>query len=296
MGSILDDIESRPGSTISVLRTVIGLYLRRLDGSISIANLVGLMEDLGVADSLTRTAVVRLKKKGMLIAERKPVIGYRLNPDALPMLASGDRRIFTIRSMAEGDPWCLISFSIPEQLRDRRHQLRRRLHWIGCGTVSQALWICPDYLAQEVEDILEDVGVRSFATTFRAEQPRVAGQLTDAVASWWDLDALREAHLEFLDAVDGLVSNRPLTPREAFANYVMLIDRWRVIPYIDPGLPASLLPADWPGSRSIDLFREKSALLADPAWEHVSKTVGPGHPAINPADGKARGGTVMPCR
>lgn len=273
MEVILDDIDARPGSTTSILRTVIGLYLRRLDGWVAISDIVRLMEDLGVPAARTRTAVVRLKKKGLLIPDRVDAIGYRLNPEAERMLRHGDRRIFAIREMREGDRWCLVSFSIPESQRDLRHQLRRRLQWIGCGVVSQALWICPDYLCNEVEQILDDLEVRHHATVFRTEDPRPAGPLVDAVRQWWDLDALRAEHEEFQNAVAGISEDEPSDEREAFIGYVRLIDSWRVLPYVDPGLPHSLLPDDWPGARSFETFTRLSRQLAEPAWAHVISTV-----------------------
>jgi phenylacetic acid degradation operon negative regulatory protein len=274
MGSILDDVESRPGSTTSLLRTIIGLYLRRLDGWISIADLIRLMEDLDVPDRRTRTAVVRLKKKELIVADRGPTIGYRLNPSAVSMLERGDRRIFSVRTMEDADDWCLVSFSIPEHLRDVRHQLRRRLHWIGCGTVAQALWICPAFLTAEVEEILDDLDVRQYATVFRTVEPRVAGTLPEAVAQWWDLDALLAEHEIFLAAVSAHAGEPVDSDRDAFVRYIRLIDSWRVLPYIDPGLPPAVLPADWPGRRSVELFVTESARLADPAWQYARSVVG----------------------
>ena len=73
----------------------------------------------------------------------------------------------------------------------------------------------------------------------------------------------RAEHEQFLASVTGLDLSTP------FAAYVRLIDSWRVLPYIDPGLPPALLPADWPGVRSMETFAELSALLAEPAGEHV---------------------------
>ena len=271
MTTILDDIDARPGSTTSVLRTLVGLYLRRLGGWIAISDLVQLMEDLDVPAGRTRTGVVRLKQKGLLLADRDGSIGYRLNPDAVPMLARGDRRIFRVRQMADSDHWCLVSFSIPESHRDVRHQLRRRLQWIGCGVVSPALWICPDYLTGEVEEILSELGIRSYATVFQASEPRVAGTLRDAVREWWDLDGLREEHLRFQDAISGLQTDEHQRNSAAFGNYIQLVDAWRVLPYIDPGLPSSLLPDDWPGQKSIDDFISLSTRFAAPAWAHVEQ-------------------------
>lgn len=267
--AIVDDIDARPGSTPSLLRTFIGLYLRRLGGWISTADLVRLAGVLGIPPAPARTGVARLKQKGLLLAEREGAIGYRLNPAAIPMLERGDRRIFEIRQMAADDPWCLLSFSIPESRRDLRHQLRRRLQWIGCGNVSPALWIAPGYLEDEVELILTEVGAREWATVFRTQTPQVAGPLAAAIAQWWDLDALRAEHDRFQASLAAL----PAAEAAPFAAYVRFIDEWRVLPYRDPGLPPSLLPADWPGQRTFAAHARLSAQLARPAWEFVRTAV-----------------------
>ena len=273
MSTILDDIDARPGSTTSLLRTIIGLYLRRIGGWIAISDLVELMEDLGTPAARTRTGVVRLKKKELLIAEREEAIGYRLNPDSVRMLERGDRRIFDVKQMHVGDAWCLVSFSIPEEQRDLRHQVRRRLQWIGCGMVQPALWLCPDYLQPEVNEILIELGARVYSVLFRTEEPKVAYSLPTAIPYWWDLGELRAQHTAFQEAVAEIENREIETDRDAFVAYLSLIDNWRILPYVDPGLPAHLLPADWPGQRSIDSYRELSARLHERAWAHVQSVV-----------------------
>lgn len=269
---VLDDIDARPGSTASLLRTIIGLTVRRLGGWISTADLVQLAGEVGIEQARARTAIARVKQRGLLLASREGAVGYRVNPAATAMLERGDRRIFTVRQMQPDDAWCLISFSIPEARRDVRHQLRRRLQWIGCGMVSPALWICPAHLQDEVEEIFGELDVRESAVLFRTETPQVAGSLSDAVATWWDLDALRGEHERFQAALTtlGPADDGP----EVFSAYVRLIDNWRVLPYVDPGLPAALLPAQWPGQRSFEEFARLSERFGQPAWEHVRATTG----------------------
>lgn len=265
---ILDDTESRPGSATSLLRTIVGSYLRGLGGWVSIAELIRLMEAVGVSAAHTRTAVLRVKAKGLLLPEaRDGQSGYRLNLDALPMLERGDRRIFGFRQQQDGDPWCLVSFSLPESERAARHQLRKRLRWIGCGTVATGLWICPAFLADEVEEILTDLGVRGAATVFITETPRPAGSLADAVAGWWDLDQLADLHTSFIDAFS--TAGPAEEPSSAFTRYMVMLDRWRPIPYLDPGLQPAALPADWPGFRSVTLFERLQRELARPAQRFV---------------------------
>lgn len=266
--AILDDTDIRPGSATSLLRTIIGAYLRRLGGWIASASLMELMTTVGVNQTRTRTAILRVRSKGILTTEmRDGRAGYALEPAALPRLARGDRRIYSPRAMSVSDRWCLISYSIPESQRQLRHQLRRRLSWIGCGTVSAALWICPEYLTSEVEEILTDLGIREEAVIFLASESRLDGGLERAVAQWWDLPAIAARHQAFLSGY-GSVADK-LTPRQAFATWMGCLDTWRVIPYVDPGLPLAWLPADWPGNRSIPLFADLRDRLEDLSGRYV---------------------------
>ncbi|WP_309128330.1 PaaX family transcriptional regulator C-terminal domain-containing protein [Microbacterium sp.] len=260
---VLDDIDARPGSTTSLLRTLIGLYLRTLGGTISSAALVRLAADLSIPTARARTAITRLKQRGLLIAA--PNASYDLNPAAVPMLERGDRRIFEVRTMRAGDDWTLVSATIPETRRDLRHQLRSRLQFLGAGAVAPGLWIVPGHLDGELEMLLDEIGARSFATLFRTADPRPARPLAEAVSAWWDLTALRAEHERFLTSVAALDTSAP------FAAYVRLIDSWRVLPYIDPGLPAELLPADWPGARSVATFEGLSRELSGRALQHVQQ-------------------------
>lgn len=254
---MLDDLESQPGSATALLRTVIGVYLRDLGGWIAVAHLIRLAEALGVPAPRARTALVRVKQAGLIVGEpHDRVAGYRLAPQAVPTLLRGDRRIYHPRTMSANDRWCLISFSIPEEMRALRHQLRRRLAWIGCGTVASALWITPAFLLDEVEGILDELELRDHATVFVTDAPRVSVPLSSAVAEWWDLEAIRALHEDFLAATLPLERATDLNDEQCFEAYMTLIDAWRPIPYFDPGLPYELLPIDWPGRRTAELFAD----------------------------------------
>jgi phenylacetic acid degradation operon negative regulatory protein len=276
---LADHMDASPGSTTSLLRTIVGTSLRRLGGWIAVADLITLMRAIDIPDARTRNALTRIKAKGLLdAAPRGKVQGYELSEAGKRMLDRGDRRIYRPRTMAFGDRWCLISYSVPEEQRDLRHQLRRRLTWIGCGSVSLALWICPEYLVDEVEEILADLGLNARATVFLANDVRGDKPARVAVAMWWDLDSIRALHDDFFAAHAGEV--RALgpdpDPEQAFATYIRGLDRWRPIPYLDPGLPDWLLPDDWPGRRSIAVFLELRDRIQPFAHAYVAKVIGPG--------------------
>ena len=44
-----------------------------------------------------------------------------------------------------------------------------------------------------------------------------------------------------------------------FRAQTQLVHEWRRFPFLDPDLPADMLPARWPRKRAHDLFRERHA-------------------------------------
>ena len=67
---------------------------------------------------------------------------------------------------------------------------------------------------------------------------------------------------------------QPGDPGQAFADYVRVLTAWRRLPFLDPGLPPELLPADWLGARAAALFAESRGRLAGPACDHVLEVAG----------------------
>jgi phenylacetic acid degradation operon negative regulatory protein len=73
-------------------------------------------------------------------------------------------------------------------------------------------------------------------------------------------------------------STRPSGPdseRAAFADYVRVLTAWRRLPFLDPGLPAELLPEQWPGLAAAEAFAVLRGRLAGPARAHVLAITGP---------------------
>lgn len=271
----VDDLSSRTGGVPSLVLTIVGLYLRRVGGWMSTAQIIRLAQQVEASEPLVRSAITRLKQRGVLVGEaRGRTTGYALNPDAERMFERGDRRIFAPRHMSVGEMWCAVAFSVPETQRAVRHQLRKRLMSIGCGQITPGLWICPDFLSDEVDEILGELDIRNHATLLRTLTPRTSDPISTAVARWWDLDSLADRHRQFIAAAEALGPfERIETEAEAFRAYVRAIDAWRDLPYLDPGLPFEYLPDDWPGVRSIDLYTSISTCLSERAWAYVQSVM-----------------------
>ncbi|MDR4533780.1 PaaX family transcriptional regulator C-terminal domain-containing protein [Glutamicibacter sp. PS] len=249
----LDDFEVRIGSATSLLRTIGGLYLRHHPAPVARATVLELLSATNVSVGTAQTAITRLSERGLLAATGT-ASKIEVTEAARAMFARGDRRIFTPRQMTDADSWLLLSFSVPESQRAARHQLRRHLLNLGGGLVNAGLWIFPEYLHGEVSEVLEALELRNNATLFIGQNPQYPISAQQSAESWWNLTDLAARHQQFIaNAEDLPVSG---VPREDYASFVRLIDSWRAIPYLDPGLPPQMLPAGWPGTESRLLFME----------------------------------------
>ena len=160
---------------------------------------------------------------------------------------------------------------MPEAERRRRHALRARLTWLGFGTVSAGVWIAPGHLAAETEEVLDRAGLSGYVTLFRAEylafgdlRSRSGGGGTPRGCRICTRRSLRRPGRcwpagRVTAAADG----------EAFADYVRALTAWRRLPFLDPGLPADLLPDGWNGLRADAAFAALRGRLAGPARAHV---------------------------
>ena len=262
----------------ALIVTVLGLYVREFGGWISVSALIRLMAAAGVDEQAVRSALSRLKRRGIVVAERRgAAAGYALSQYARQLLEVGDRRIFAEREEHTRD-WVVVVFSVPETERQRRHALRARLSWLGFGTVSSGVWIAPGRLADDAREVLEGDGLAPYVDLFRAEYLGF-GDPAAKVAQWWDLAALEQLYTDFLEAHEparqAWAARRevPSGP-DAFADYVRALTAWRRLPYLDPGLPTDLLPASWSGTRAAETFFALHRLLAGPAHEFVTAEAG----------------------
>lgn len=270
--------DQRSGQPRSLIVTVYGLYAREAGGWLSVASLIRLLGELDVDEPAVRSSISRLKRRGILVAQRVgAAAGYGLSDEARDVLSEGDHRTFRRPAARLEDGWLLAVFSVPESERQKRHMLRSRLAALGFGTAAAGVWVAPAHLYDDTRQILERLELTDYVDLFRADYLGF-GDPTQAVATWWDLEALRSAYDEFLSAHRPVLARwrRRARPRdaEAFADYVRALTQWRRLPYLDPGLPAELLPRDWHGRQAADLFFSLQSLLAAPAARFVKEVTG----------------------
>jgi phenylacetic acid degradation operon negative regulatory protein len=259
--------------------TVYGLYSRDADGWMSVAALVSLLRDLGVDEPAVRSSISRLKRRGILVARRAGgAAGYELSGEGQAILREGDHRIFRRERARLGDGWLLAVFSVPEAERHQRHVLRSQLSRLGFGTAAPGVWIAPAYLHEATAEMLTRLGLSGYADLFHADH-LAFGDLAAKVRQWWDLDQTERLARDFVavyePVLQGWAGRRAASrPRDAFADYVRVLTDWRRLPYLDPGLPAELLPPGWAGARAAEIFFTLQSRLAGAAGEHAARATG----------------------
>ena len=163
------DTGSRSARLRHLIITVYGLYARSDGGWLSVAALIRLLADLGVDEPAVRSAISRLKRRGILQSRRhEGPAGYQLSAEALAILREGDARIFRRPRATLADGWVLAVFSVPETERHRRHVLRSELTRLGFGMVAPGIWIVPAQPQDTTAQTLRRLGLDSNADLFHA--------------------------------------------------------------------------------------------------------------------------------
>ncbi|MGN6871945.1 MAG: PaaX family transcriptional regulator [Solirubrobacteraceae bacterium] len=187
-----------------------------------------------------------------------------LSPQTCELLATGASRIYSFGSPSHWDGrWLVLILRVPESRREIRHQLRTRLAWAGFGSMGGGVWLTP-HVDREAE-LQAAVGSApvALATSFVASLGMV-GRGVDVAAAAWDLDGVRSQYQAF---IDDFASIRPSSGEAFFRMQTLLVHAWRRFPFLDPDLPAELLPSGWPRRRAHELFTGRHSAWSGPAQE-----------------------------
>jgi hypothetical protein len=76
-----------------------------------------------------------------------------------------------------------------------------------------------------------------------------------------DIDSVRSAYEVF---ISDFLAIRPSSGEVSFRRQTLLVHAWRKFRFLDPDLPAELLPAGWPRRRARDLFSRWAVVLRVP--------------------------------
>lgn len=269
----------------SALFTLFGDVVRPAGGDAWLSTLTGCMDALGFSAEATRTALHRMAAEGW-VAPRKVgrYAAYRLTPRGVDRLEEAATRIYRLRAAEWDGRWRLL-IGLPA---GRDAQLSRALTWMGFGQLSADVWASPHSHGGRLERLLD--GHPGAATTVgfvgQSASEQAGGRTTDAdqriVATAWDLAELRQAHGAFINRWrDAKAGDEP---RAAFTTRIQLVHHWRSFLFLDPGLPAALLPADWLGDEAARVFRSLYEAVDAGAWRFYDQLAATGPPLPTTSD------------
>lgn len=225
--------------------------------------LVRALVSVGYSQQAARQALARSTRDGWLETERH---GRRarilLSARAAGLLRTGAERIYSFAEPWRWDGrWLVLILRVPEERREVRHQLRTGLAWAGLGSMGGGVWLTPHVEREaELRAAIREAPAAE-ATSFVAELGML-GRPEDVAAAAWDLDDVREHYQAFIEDFQGI---RPSSAEAFFRMQTLLVHAWRKFPFLDPDLPAELLPAAWPRRRAHELFAGRHERWEGPA-------------------------------
>jgi phenylacetic acid degradation operon negative regulatory protein len=245
-------------SGTELLVTVLGeIVLPTSQNSAWVSSLLTILAELGITERNARQAIARQASKDLLRVERiGRVSRCHLTKKSKDFLVAGAQRIYGFAELERDwdERWLVVMCSVPESERAKRARLRTRLGFEGFGFLNPTTAICAHTDRESAANqVLQDLGLGETAVVMKA----TAGFLSpddDLIVRTWDLENLGESYELFNSR---FVKRTPKTDAQRTAALIELVHAWRQFPFIDPEIPARLLPKKWQGHAAKEMFDSK---------------------------------------
>ncbi|MGC4377841.1 phenylacetic acid degradation operon negative regulatory protein PaaX [Fictibacillus sp. Mic-4] len=259
-------------NTRSMIFTLYGDYIRHYGNEIWIGSLIRLLEQFGHNEQAVRAAISRMNKQGWIASRKEGNKSfYYLTPRGIRRMDEAANRIFKLQPDVWDGKWYMFTYTIPEEKRSIRDELRKELLWSGFGLLANSFWISPNNLKEQMKELVAKYEIEEYVHFFTAsyEGPHENAKL---VQECWDLRDINARYDEFIKTYSqkyvidkNKIDKGEMTDGECFVERTKLVHEYRKFLFVDPGLPEELLPADWLGSHAASLFSDYYKALALPA-------------------------------
>ncbi|MEQ8654391.1 MAG: PaaX family transcriptional regulator C-terminal domain-containing protein [Kiloniellales bacterium] len=241
----------RPLGAGSFIVTLYGDAIVPRGGRVWLGNVIAVCAEVGISETLVRTAVSRLVSAGHLEGVRDGRRSfYSLTDSSLRAFDAAADVIYGGPRSPDGDCWSLLV--LPGS--GMEEAARRRLAKDSYGFLGPGLALRAGPAG--AEETLP--GALQFDARLHGEISRKA--LADLAAEAWSLAGLADRYQAFCErfaplehALSHAGGDAQRTPL-ALALRLLLVHDYRHLVLDDPALPADLLPADWQGPQAQGLF------------------------------------------
>lgn len=260
--------------------TLLGAYVKPSgERPVWSGGLVALLAEFGFSEGAARVALTRLVNRQLLARERTGrLVHYTLTARTRAVLADGDRRIFTLgRANPAAGEWTVLWHAIPDGQRLARERLVRRLRFLGFGPVQDGTWMTPHDREDEVTAVVAELGVAPHVGVMLG-RPAARADFRGLLGRAWDLDALGARYKSFVAEFDRYrdpAARHELSDQDVFRLRTRLVHGFRQFPFLDPELPADLVPAPEYRPEAVHLFDQLYDALAPAAQRHFEEVTTP---------------------
>ena len=251
-------IEESPLKAAGFIVTIYGDVVEPRGGVVWTGNLIETCADVGISETLVRTAVSRLVAAGQLSGEREGRRSfYRLAAPARTEFAAAARMLYGPPEVAD---WHFVQLT--GTAPDEAMQVLERA---GHARLGPRLAVG----ARPMPSLKQP------AVLFRAEVVSGGADLGDFAADHWNLAQHADAYRGFIGRfgrlADLFAGGARLGAAESLAARLVLVHQFRLVVLRDPRLPQAALPADWPGEEARWLFSTLYLRLSPEADQHVAR-------------------------
>jgi len=247
----------------ALMLTFLGIYLRERDAAVFSGSVIDVFRRAGVSQEATRSTLTRMVNRDLLARHRRGRRMYfGLTTRCAAVLHEGHQRIWAAGVVNHDwdGTWTMLGFSLPENWRSQRHELRSRLIWGGFGPLQSGMWISPSQI--DVPALVAGLDLDRYLNAFtaRAASPT---QDRELIRGAFDIPGIAARYHGFLRRW-GSQSALPEAPDD-LARQLLLHADWLQLIRKDPRLPARHLPRDWPAIRAERLFQRLATAYQGPA-------------------------------
>lgn len=156
----------------------------------------------------------------------------------------------------QSNNWSVVLFSIPEKRRPSRDRFRRFLRKQGYGNIFGSAWIAPAKSgdAQLITEEAKRLKIEN--SVYVIEGKSQLDNDKEIVNMIWDIKSISQEYSSYVKRNQPKLKTLRKNSPEAAYEAKKIIFELATIMQDDPNLPTALLPATWPKTEAINLYKE----------------------------------------